>query len=59
MKTNPCQDCPYRKPTCHDFCREYIEWHEELRAFKKARMLDKLMDAIEDRIIWRETRCCR
>ena len=59
MRMSPCQECPYRKPTCHDYCREYLDWHDELVAFKKARAFDKIMDAIDAKIIWRETRVKR
>ena len=31
---SPCQNCPHRKPTCHDRCEEYIEYHDELVAAK-------------------------
>lgn len=56
MKSAPCHECPHRKPTCHDFCREYLEWHDEQLAFKKAKAFDRMLDSITEFIIWRETR---
>jgi len=55
MKDSPCHNCPHRKPTCHDFCREYIEWHEERVTESKARAFDKLMAMIADEIVWRNS----
>ena len=53
---NPCKDCPYRKPTCHDFCREYIEWHDDLLTQKKAKAFDKFLDGLTEYFLMRETR---
>ncbi len=36
MKKSPCQDCPYRKATCHDRCEEYLDYHDELVAAREA-----------------------
>ena len=63
MKNSPCFNCPYRKPTCHDFCAEYLDWHAEVVAFDKARKFDKLMVTeyeigdriIADQIIWKNS----
>ena len=33
---SPCQDCPYRKLTCHDHCDEYNEWHDALVMAKES-----------------------
>ncbi len=51
---SPCQNCPYRKLTCHDHCDEYTEWHdvlvtarEALRASKRA--VDLLIEENEKR----------
>lgn len=56
MKENPCHNCPYRKPTCHDFCKEYLEWHQEQVAMKKAAAFDKLMNNIVAGLTLWETR---
>lgn len=53
MKECPCRDCPYRKATCHDYCREYIDWHDERVKESKARAFDLLMEKFADDIIWR------
>ena len=50
MKENPCRKCPYAKPTCHDFCRERLEYHDQLLAYRKARLFDKLMEIIGELI---------
>lgn len=55
MKSSPCFNCPYRKATCHDYCREYLDWHAEVVAFDKARKFDKLMNLIADQIIWKNS----
>lgn len=34
--SSPCQDCPYRKLTCHDRCEEYMAYHDALVAAKDA-----------------------
>ena len=52
----PCHDCEWRKPTCHDFCREYLEWHSDQRARKEKAALDKILDGITEWMLQRETR---
>ena len=52
MRECPCHNCEHRKPTCHDFCKDYIEWHDEKVVMSKARAFDHLMDIIADAIIW-------
>lgn len=51
---SPCQNCPYRKATCHDRCGEYLAYHDELVAAREAlRVADRaigfLMDGAEKR----------
>ena len=51
---SPCQDCPYRKLTCHDRCYEYNEFHDALveakQNLKKAnRAIGLLIDASRKR----------
>lgn len=53
MKTSPCLDCQYRKATCHDYCKDYLEWHDEKVMQDKARAFDNLMGLIADQIIFR------
>lgn len=40
MGTCPCQDCPYRKLTCHDQCDDYMAYHDALVNAKR-----KVMEA--------------
>lgn len=56
MRECPCHNCEHRKPTCHDFCRDYLDWHEEKVTVSKARAFDHLMDIITDTIIWNNCR---
>lgn len=51
MKTSPCLNCPYRKATCHDYCREYIEWHEEKVMQDKARAFDRFIEIAVNEIL--------
>ena len=44
MPKSPCQDCPYRKVTCHDQCDDYIAYHDALVEARKA--LNKASDSI-------------
>lgn len=45
----PCQNCPYRKPVCHDHCEDYLEWHDTLIAAKDAiRVADKAISLLAD-----------
>lgn len=51
---SPCQDCPYRKLTCHDHCDEYAEWHDVLVTAREAlrtskRAVDLLIEENEKR----------
>lgn len=55
----PCQECEYRQPTCHDFCREYLEWHDWQRERKEKAALDKILDGITEWMLHRETRVKR
>ena len=32
----PCHECQSRKPTSHDRCEEYMEYHDALVAAKEA-----------------------
>lgn len=42
MRNSPCLNCPYRKATCHDYCREYLDYHEERLSEKEQLTLEKL-----------------
>lgn len=53
---SPCHDCPYRKPVCHDYCREYLVWHEDQLARKRKAKIDKILDGIYEWMLERETR---
>lgn len=35
MGKSPCQNCPYRKLTCHDHCEEYNDYHAALVEAKR------------------------
>lgn len=45
----PCHECPYRKLTCHDHCREYIEYHDALvEAKRKVREAAQAVEYLRD-----------
>lgn len=56
MKECPCRNCPYRKATCHDYCREYIDWHESKVTEDKARAFDRFMELVAEEIIRKSQR---
>jgi len=33
---SPCHECPHRKLTCHDRCKEYLEFNEKRLASRNA-----------------------
>lgn len=43
--SSPCQNCPYRKLTCHDRCKEYNEYHDALVNAK--RKLGEATEAVD------------
>lgn len=43
--SSPCQNCPCRKPVCHDYCAEYLEYHDALVEAKRKVM--EARDAID------------
>ena len=53
MRECPCHNCPYRKATCHDYCKDYLEWHDERVTESKTRAFDHLMELFSDQIIWK------
>ena len=53
---NPCKNCKHRKPTCHDFCKDYLDWHDDLLTKKKAQAFDKFLDGLTEYFLMRETR---
>lgn len=55
MGNCPCQNCPYRKATCHDHCEEYLDWHDTLVAAKDAlRIADKAIDLVVEGVYKRK-----
>ena len=54
---SPCQNCPYRKATCHDRCGEYLTYHDELVAAREAlRVADRAIGFLMDSANKREKR---
>lgn len=48
-RKSPCQECPYRKLTCHDHCSEYTEWHDALVLAKESvSMANRAIDLLAD-----------
>lgn len=41
----PCKDCPYRHPTCHSDCADYLEYREKANAKLEELNLEKRIKA--------------